>query len=129
MAADILGFPHGPRPGDTYEVNPNEGPPAPRLTPAAEALAKAASLIDGDRDKQHGDRLECCMKIAMMWNAWDAVKRVPHTPDNEFDVAVKMGLLKLVRTQMGLYNDDDMPDGLGYFGIGAEFLPALSPKQ
>jgi hypothetical protein len=51
MAADILGFPHGPRPGDTYqEVNPNEADLLPKITkiesPAKIFLARLQELSD-----------------------------------------------------------------------------------
>lgn len=88
-------------------------------SPAAQLCHEAANLIDGERNDQHGDRRECHKRIATAWSFWDLIRRPG--PETEFDVAVKMGLLKLVRTQTGAYNKDNMRDALGYFSLAGQF--------
>jgi hypothetical protein len=115
LAADILGFPHGPRPGDQYpnEVNPNEGPPAPN-SPAWEILQEAANLIEGDRNSQHGAREVCHGEIAKLWTWWVGIQIDPH------DVAVMMAMLKIARIKTGGYNKDCYTDATGYMAIAGE---------
>jgi hypothetical protein len=114
LAADILGFPHGPRPGDTYEVNPNEGPPAPQPSYAAEILRSAEKLIDGDRDVQHGNRHDCTRQISRLWTAYLGVQI------NQQDFCNMMALVKIGRMQTGSHNTDNSIDAVGYIALGEE---------
>jgi hypothetical protein len=120
--ADILGFPHGDRPGDQYqpavavqsEVNPNELPPVKEPSYAAHILRRAESLIDGDRDVQHGNRHECTKQIARLWTAYLGVKVTQQ------DFCNMMALCKIGRMQTGAFNSDNAIDGAGYLALGAE---------
>jgi hypothetical protein len=118
--ADILGFPHGDRPGDAYpcDVNPNEGEqlPVPVKEPsyAAHILRRAESLIDGDRDVQHGNRHECTKQIAKLWTAYLG------RPVSQQDFCNLMALCKIGRMQTGAFNSDNAIDGAGYLALGAE---------
>lgn len=85
---------------------------------AAEILHQAVSLIDGDRNVQHGDRHICHKSIALLWDAWDKITNGRNSPK---DVAIKMCLLKIVRSEMGSYNQDDLVDAVGYLGMAGEF--------
>jgi hypothetical protein len=92
---------------------PNSSPPK-EPSPAANLLLLAAKLIDGDRDEQHGNRLECHTNIARLWTAYLGV---PITP---VDVALLMALLKIARTKSGEPNADNFVDLLGYGSLAGE---------
>ena len=83
-------------------------------SPAASILAKAADLVDGDRDKQHGNRHECHAAIAALWSAFLAVNIEAE------DVALMMALLKIARTQHGEPDPDNYIDGVGYIALAGE---------
>lgn len=85
------------------------------LSPAAQTLYKAALLIDGDRNDQHGDRLACHSEIAKAWSWWKGVEFTPH------DVAMMMSLLKTARMKTGDFNKDCYIDLCGYASIAGEF--------
>ena len=114
-----IGKPHGFN-GESQIHTPEPRRPSPAET----FLREVSELITGDRAIQHGDFKECHLKIAIMWDAWNKVKRNPLAADTEFDVAVKLALLKLVRTQQGAYNADDMRDFCGYGVLAAMLEPA-----
>jgi hypothetical protein len=98
--SEIIGFPNGA--------------PQPEPSPAAKLLSQAAKLIDGDRDVQHGDRLECHSNIAKLWAAYLGVPIEPK------DVALMMTLLKIARTKSGAHNDDTFIDACGYAALAGE---------
>jgi hypothetical protein len=98
--SEIIGFPNAV--------------PLPEPSPAAQVLAQAAKLIDGDRDAQHGNRLECHTNIARQWTAYLGVKITP------VDVALMMALLKIARTKSGEHNADCFVDGAGYIALAGE---------
>lgn len=81
---------------------------------ATTCIRRAADLVGGDRDKQHGSIDENFTNIARLWSAY--LNRVI----DPADVALMMGLLKIGRTQSGEYNLDDYVDAVGYLGIAAE---------
>jgi hypothetical protein len=114
--ADILGFPHGTnRPGDTYpptEVHPEA--PVKEPSYAAHILRRAESLIDGDRDVQHGNRHECTKQISRLWSAYLGVQITQQ------DFCNMMALCKIGRMQTGAFNSDNAVDGAGYLALGAE---------
>jgi hypothetical protein len=116
--ADILGFPQGNRPGDPYppaaqEVNPNS-PPEKAPSYAAHILRRAETLIDGDRDIQHGNRHECTKQISRLWSAYLGVQITQQ------DFCNMMALCKIGRMQTGAFNADNAVDGAGYLALGAE---------
>ena len=96
--------------GAEYDIGQKIGQPSP----AASTLTKAAELIDGDRDKQHGDRHECHAAIAALWSAFLTVNIEPA------DVALMLALQKIARTQHGEHNPDNYVDGCGYIAIAGE---------
>jgi hypothetical protein len=77
---------------------------------------KAASLVKGDRERQHGDKSQNFGNIARLWSAWLGVEVAAS------DVAAMMVLLKLARTKTGSQNMDDFVDGAGYFGCMGEIM-------
>lgn len=88
---------------------------------AAEVCAKAAELVGGDREAQHGPKLSNFTRIAALWQGWLNARQ--NGPLHAHDVAVMMALLKLARTQTGDFNADDYIDAAGYAGCALECSP------
>lgn len=87
----------------------------------AETIAlKAADLIGGERDRQHGQKRDNFERIAAMWNAWLQIRRDPASPLTAHDVGMMMALLKAARTQSGAFNEDDYVDLCGYAACAGE---------
>jgi hypothetical protein len=87
---------------------------------ATEIAARAAKLVGGDRDRQHGAKGDNFRRIATMWNAWLAVRKDRDAPLDAHDVGVLMVLMKAARTQSGALNIDDYVDGAGYMACAGE---------
>lgn len=83
---------------------------------AEEVCKRAAELVSGDRQRQHGDKKENFANIAALWSAWLGIDLEPS------DVAALMLLMKLARTQSGTFNQDDYVDMAGYSGCMAEVM-------
>ncbi|MDA1338298.1 MAG: DUF6378 domain-containing protein [bacterium] len=79
-----------------------------------EILQQAEKLVNGDRDKTHGDKLENHKNISLLWSAYLETTITPK------DVAILMVLLKLARTKAGQFNIDDYVDACGYSAIAGE---------
>ena len=63
-----------------------------------EILNKAASLVSGDRAKQHGDYTQQHKRVADLWSAY------LKTPISAQEVAFCMVLLKISRDELGSPN-------------------------
>lgn len=87
---------------------------------AGDIATKAAELVGGDRERQHGSKADNFSRIAAMWNAWLAIRREPDTPLNAHDVGIMMSIMKAARTQSGSYNPDDAVDMVGYAACAGE---------
>jgi hypothetical protein len=87
---------------------------------ATEIAARAAKLVGGDRDRQHGAKGDNFRRIATMWNAWLSVRKDRGAPLDAHDVGVLMVLMKAARTQSGALNIDDYVDGAGYMACAGE---------
>jgi hypothetical protein len=85
---------------------------------AHEICQKAAALVKGDRQQQHGDKKDNFDNIARLWSAWLGV------PISAADVGAMMVLLKLARTKTGSSNPDDFIDGTGYLACMGEIFLA-----
>jgi hypothetical protein len=83
-------------------------------SPAAISLAKAISLIDGDRDRQHGDRKENFGMIAALWSTYLGTPIKPH------QVAWCMVLMKAARESNGTHSLDNAIDAAGYAALAGE---------
>lgn len=90
----------------------------------AEVCKRAAELIAGDREAQHGDKLRNFTNIAALWNAY-LVTRPAHKDLDAADVAHMMILMKVARTQSGSLNTDDYVDAAGYAGCAAQVAQQL----
>lgn len=87
---------------------------------ATDIAAKAADLVGGDRDRQHGAKHDNFTRIATTWNAWLAIRKEPAAPLDAHDVGCMMALMKLARTQSGALNVDDYVDACGYAACAGE---------
>ncbi|TIX28944.1 DUF6378 domain-containing protein [Mesorhizobium sp.] len=91
---------------------------------ATDIAAKAADLVGGDREQQHGKKVDNFGRIATVWNAWLAVRRDPSAPLDAHDVGILMVLMKAARTQSGSHNMDDYVDMAGYAACSGEVAQA-----
>jgi len=82
--------------------------------PAKDICEKAAHLVSGDRARTHGDKVRNHQNIALLWSAYLGV---PITP---LQVALMMALVKVARTKLGEYNEDNYVDLAGYAGVAGE---------
>ena len=121
--ADILGFPHGDRPGDTYpcDVNPNEPDPPATLLPRQEILLDAEQAIMGPRHVSHGPaelNLEC---TGDYWTKFTGKKLDGH------DVALLNVLQKISRIMCGERTKDHYADIIGWAALAWERANGQSP--
>lgn len=87
---------------------------------AAEIASKAANLVGGDREAQHGTKVRNFGNIARLWNAYLASRRDPAEELSAVDIGHMMVLLKIARTQLGSTNPDDYVDACGYAACAGE---------
>lgn len=87
---------------------------------AVDIAGKAASLVGGDRDRQHGAKHDNFCRIAGVWNAWLSIRKESSAPLDAHDVGCMMALMKLARTQSGALNIDDYVDACGYAACAGE---------
>jgi hypothetical protein len=78
---------------------------------AVRILARAAELVGGDRNRQHGDPHENFGLIARYWSVLFGIE-IP-----AWKVARAMELVKIARDQSGEPNDDNAVDGAGYSAL------------
>ena len=79
-----------------------------------EFLSKANVLVEGDRQKDYGDKLHNHSNIAKLWSAYLDIEITAH------DVAILMALLKVARTKIGTRTKDTYVDMAGYSAIAGE---------
>lgn len=87
---------------------------------ATDIAGRAATLVGGDRDRQHGAKHDNFSRIASVWNAWLAIRKDPAEPLTAHDVGCMMAMMKLARTQSGALNVDDYVDACGYAACAGE---------
>ena len=85
-----------------------------------EILQKTEKLVNGDRDKTHGNKIINHENISRLWSAYLQNKTKLNIILSPEDVAQLMSLLKIARTQAGSFNLDDHIDAAGYAGISGE---------
>lgn len=86
---------------------------------AKDIAAKAAELVGGDRERQHGATLENHAKIAAVWNG--ILKAAgKHVEVDAHLVACMMEGLKIARRFSGSLNEDDYTDAAGYAAVAGE---------
>ena len=77
-------------------------------------LNQASVLVQGQREKDYGDKVENHSNIAKLWSAYLDVKIKAH------DVAIMMALLKVARTKFGNPTEDTYIDAAAYMAIAGE---------
>tara|TARA_A100001391_G_scaffold204510_1_gene200456 strand:- start:446 stop:715 length:270 start_codon:yes stop_codon:yes gene_type:complete len=77
-------------------------------------LNQASVLVQGQREKDYGDKTENHNNIARLWSAYLEVKIEAH------DVALMMALLKMARTKLGEVSKDTYIDMSAYSAIAGE---------
>lgn len=98
------------------------------LGTATGIAARASELVGGDRDRQHGAKVDNFQRIATVWDAWLKVRKDPAAPLGPHDVAIMMSFLKAARTQSGAFNSDDAIDHCGYAACAGEIQAALAAE-
>lgn len=81
---------------------------------ASDILMRAAALVGGERDRQHGDKLENHENIARLWSAFLGIEI------SAVQAALMLNLLKVARTKTGDLNPDDFVDMAGYAACAGE---------
>ena len=76
-----------------------------------EFLSTSISLVEGDRQKDYGDKLHNHTNIAKLWSAYLDTEVSAH------DVAILMALLKVARTKLGKVSSDTYVDMESYSAI------------
>ena len=90
-------------------------------------LQKTEKLVNGDRDKTHGNKIENHENISRLWSAYLQNKTKLNIILSPEDVAQLMSLLKIARTQAGEHNIDDYVDAVGYQAIAGEIAKVTKP--
>ena len=77
-------------------------------------LNQASVLVQGQREKDYGDKTENHNNIARLWSAYLDI------PIQAHDVAILMALLKIARTKLGAVSKDTYVDMSAYSAIAGE---------
>ena len=77
-------------------------------------LNRASVLVQGQREKDYGDKKENHNNIAKLWSAYLGISVTAH------DVALMMVLLKMARTKLGQVSRDTYIDMSAYSAIAGE---------
>jgi hypothetical protein len=87
---------------------------------AASILREAANVVEGSREKTHGQKERSFIAIAGAWNAYLAARRDPTAPITATDVCWMMNWMKTVRSVQGEFVRDHAVDAAGYAAIAGE---------
>ena len=77
-------------------------------------LNRASVLVQGQREKDYGDKKENHNNIAKLWSAYLGISVTAH------DVALMMVLLKMARTKLGQVSRDTYIDMSAYSAIAGQ---------
>lgn len=94
---------------------------------AHEIAGKAAELVGGVRDRQHGAKVANFENIANLWQAYLEIQGGDDLTG--LDVAHMMNLLKIARTFTGEHNEDDAIDACGYAACAGEIAAFIAGAQ
>lgn len=120
VTASSGGSGHKP-PIDLSSTGPAPAKPQPTPVKSARDIAtRAASLVGGDRERDHGKKADNFNRIAKMWQTYLDIRRHPSAPLDAVDVGHMMSIMKVARTQSGALNVDDYVDGAGYMACAGE---------
>jgi hypothetical protein len=92
----------------------------PVSSSASQIAQRAADLVGGERDRQHGKKLENFQNIADLWTAYLGDRKI-----SALDVGLMMALMKVARTKSGAHNLDDFVDGAGYLACAGEIAEQI----
>lgn len=89
-----------------------------KATPSAAPtmLQKAELTIQGDRQRDYGDKLQNFSQIAMLWQGTLATKLQPDAAITPEDVALCMIQVKIARLAKSPDHEDSLLDVAGYAG-------------
>lgn len=90
------------------------------MSKAADILAEAAALVDGERDRTHGAGRRNFHMTAELWSVYLGI------PIKPADVATMMALMKISRSRCGAYHADHYTDLAGYAGIAGELAKPVA---
>jgi hypothetical protein len=94
---------------------------------AASILKEAASIVEGSRQKTHGDKERSFQAIADLWMVYLGHRKdACGTYISSYDVAVMMILMKAVRSIQGSFIRDHSVDMAGYAAIAGEIALSKS---
>lgn len=100
---------------------------AVKFRTAPQIAQRAADLVGGDRDREHGKKKQNFDNIAAMWNGYLGIRRDKAAPLDAVDVGHMMVAMKIARTQSGALNVDDYVDAAGYAACAGEVAIGLAP--
>lgn len=90
----------------------------PKQRTRVNLLSQASTLVDGDREVEHGDFETNAVRIARYWNAHlDLPEQMGILPT---DVPVMMTLLKVARLAQNPDRMDNYRDAAGYIALAGE---------
>lgn len=109
-----------------------EAPKVERID-AGVIMARAETIVAGDRHEKYGDKLTNHGNIAVLWNAYLRIRGFADNNSNFIepdDVAIMMALLKIARTCGGTeFVMDNYVDGAGYMACAGEIAHRLGGGQ
>ena len=86
-------------------------------------IDEARRLVSTRREDTYGNKKANHTNIAKLWSAYLDKKITPK------DVALMMALLKIARTKLGVHNEDDYVDLVGYGAIAGEIADIENDNQ
>ncbi len=93
---------------------------------AVNIAMKAASLVGGDRNDQHGEMYQNHQNIAHVWNGiLEAAGKLGGRALDAYDVANLMEGLKIARRYSGKFNIEDHVDAAGYAAVAGQIGAGL----
>ncbi len=93
---------------------------------AEDIATKAAEMVGGARNRQHGSKRENHQNIADHWNAYLMGRIDP--PLTDLDAALMMAEMKIARTKAGDHNPDDYLDLCGYGACAGEIADEIATE-
>lgn len=87
---------------------------------AEDVLTIASKLVTGNRQESHGDMFDSFSQVARMWSAMLNGRDLTENPLKPHEVCDMMELLKMTRSTMGNFNNDDYVDRAGYAACAFE---------
>lgn len=96
---------------------------------AGDIATAASKLVSGDRQNQHGDKLDNFQRIAALWDVYITTRKNKDKPLDALDVGHMMVLLKIARTQSGTFNPDDYIDMTGYSACAGDVAHTLHARS